>query len=108
MFIDCENDQFSKEMNYDDNLKFGWRDQIVRLATLLFTLNIFQDFVFTYFKLERQLLCNYRLSKLLLDVTKLKTNAECLFFTDEISPLHMLVKKVLPKHSMVIFALVYS
>ena len=44
-----------------------------------FTLNILQDFLLvTYFKHERQCLRNYRLSKFLMDITKLKPNAECL------------------------------
>ena len=43
-----------------------------------FTLNILQDFLFTYFKQERQCLCNYRLLKLFMDITKLKPNAEFL------------------------------
>ena len=43
-----------------------------------FTLNILQDFQFTYFKQERQCLCNYRLLKFFMDITKLKPNAECL------------------------------
>ena len=39
-----------------------------------FTLNtIFQDFVFSYFKQERQCPYNYRLLKLLFGITKLKT-----------------------------------
>ena len=43
-----------------------------------FTLNILQDFLFTHFKQERQCLCNYRLLKFFMDITKLKPNAECL------------------------------
>ena len=43
-----------------------------------FTLNILQDFLFTYFKQERQSLWNYRLLKFFMDITKLKPNAECL------------------------------
>ena len=76
-----------------------------------FTLNIFQDFVFTYFKQERQCLCNYIYQhlKLILGITKLKTNTESLGYFWLYKCCHCtLVEKVLPKHSMVILGLVYS
>ena len=41
-----------------------------------FTLNISQDFLFTYSKQERQCQGNYRLLKLFWKITKLKTNAQ--------------------------------
>ena len=73
-----------------------------------FALNTFQDFVLTYFKQERQCLCNYRLLKLLLDLTKLKNNTECLcyFRMQKYRPC-ILVEKVLPEHQKVIFDLIY-
>ena len=37
------------------------RDTAIILEPCNFTLNIFQDFVFTYSEQERQYLCNYRL-----------------------------------------------
>ena len=46
--------------------------------------------------------------KTFLGITKLKANTECLrYFRLQNDPHWVLVKKVLPKHSMVIFSLVY-
>ena len=53
-----------------DNLQQTCRQQAVvshanaSWYRFVYTVNIFQDFVFTYFKQDRQCLCNYRLFKL--------------------------------------------
>ena len=85
-----------------------WCDLICFTLELCnFTLNIFKDFLFASFELERQCLCKYRLLKTyFLGKTKLKS-LNVRYFLLQIYRHCMFFKKVLPKHSMVIFGLVY-
>ena len=53
-------------------------------------LHILKQVFLHILKQERQRLCNYRLLKLFLGISKLKTNTECLLFlAAKLSPLHI-------------------
>ena len=64
------------QLNHTQSSTSVIRPDTLYLEPCNFALSIFQDFVFTYFKQERQCLCNYRLLKLILGTTKRKNNTE--------------------------------